>query len=93
MITRESDKFMLRLPGGMRDRIKLAAEQNGRSMNAEIVGTLEKEYPPISDDPKFEQLRNLMLQHLGNPEGLDEADLTRLEGLLSEINRKGRNAK
>ncbi len=38
---RESDKFMLRLPDGMRDRIKAAAEKNGRSMNAEIVNALE----------------------------------------------------
>lgn len=43
--TRMSDKFMLRLPDGMRDRIKLAADKNGRSMNAEIVVTLEKAYP------------------------------------------------
>jgi plasmid stability protein len=42
---RESDKFMLRLPDGMRDRIKAVAAENGRSMNAEIVATLEKEYP------------------------------------------------
>lgn len=38
-------KFVLRLPGGMRDRIKDVAEKNGRSMNAEIIATLEKEYP------------------------------------------------
>jgi len=42
---RESDKFMLRLPSGMRDRIKTVAEENGRSMNAEIVGTLQEAYP------------------------------------------------
>ncbi|WP_418024969.1 Arc family DNA-binding protein (plasmid) [Paracoccus sp. TD-10] len=39
------DQYMLRLPDGMRDRIKAAAEANNRSMNAEIVATLEKEYP------------------------------------------------
>lgn len=36
-----NDKFMLRLPDGMRDRIKAAAEHNNRSMNAEIVMALE----------------------------------------------------
>jgi DNA-directed RNA polymerase subunit F len=41
----KQDKFMLRLPGGMRDRIKAAAEANGRSMNREIVATLEVAYP------------------------------------------------
>lgn len=35
------DKFMLRLPEGMRDRIKAAADRNNRSMNAEIVLALE----------------------------------------------------
>lgn len=42
---RESDKFMLRLPDGMRDRIKYAADLNKRSMNAEIIATLETAYP------------------------------------------------
>jgi len=42
---RDSDKFMLRLPAGMRDRIKVVAEGNGRSMNAEIIGTLQEAYP------------------------------------------------
>ncbi len=47
-----ADKFMLRLPDGMRDRIKLAAERNGRSMNAEIVRALENAFPeePSIDD-------------------------------------------
>lgn len=38
------DQYMLRLPDGMRDRIKAAAAAN-RSMNAEIVATLEEKYP------------------------------------------------
>lgn len=39
------DQYMLRLPDGMRERIKAAAEANNRSMNAEIVATLEEAYP------------------------------------------------
>jgi hypothetical protein len=42
---RGSDQFPLRLPDGLRDRIKQLAEANGRSMNAEIVSTLEEAYP------------------------------------------------
>jgi hypothetical protein len=34
----------------MRDRIKLAADMNARSMNAEIVATLENAYPATSLD-------------------------------------------
>ncbi|UWQ83526.1 Arc family DNA-binding protein [Leisingera caerulea] len=39
------DKFMLRLPDGMRARIRAAAKKNGRSMNAEIVALLEDQFP------------------------------------------------
>lgn len=40
-----NDKFMLRLPDGMRERIKAEAAKNGRSMNTEIIATLEEKYP------------------------------------------------
>ncbi|KKB86485.1 hypothetical protein VW29_02725 [Devosia limi DSM 17137] len=39
------DKYVLRMPDGMRDRIKKAAERSGRSMNAEILAALEHFYP------------------------------------------------
>ena len=45
MTGRDSDKIVLRVPDGMRDRIKQFAADNGRSMNAEIVATLEEAYP------------------------------------------------
>ncbi|MGJ0630052.1 Arc family DNA-binding protein [Xenorhabdus bovienii] len=35
------DKFMLRLPDGMRDTISGMAEKHGRSMNSEIVQIIE----------------------------------------------------
>ncbi len=41
---RGSDQFPLRLPDGMRDRIKEAAMDNSRSMNAEIVARLEESF-------------------------------------------------
>ncbi|WJS83534.1 Arc family DNA-binding protein [Paracoccus sp. TOH] len=43
--SRKMDQFIVRLPDGMRDRIKAAAETNNRSMNAEIVAALEAAYP------------------------------------------------
>jgi len=39
---RASDKFMLRLPDGMRDTISELAKASGRSMNAEIVYRLQQ---------------------------------------------------
>lgn len=39
------EQFQLRLPPGLRDRIKTYAEAHGRSTNAEIVRRLEREFP------------------------------------------------
>jgi hypothetical protein len=41
-LVRDQDKFMLRLPEGVRERIADAARANNRSMNAEIVARLEE---------------------------------------------------
>ncbi len=43
------DQFMLRLPDGMRGRIKAQADFNGRSMNAEIVALLHEKFPEPRD--------------------------------------------
>jgi hypothetical protein len=40
----EHDKFIVRLPYGMRDRIADEAKANNRSMNAEIVSRLERTF-------------------------------------------------
>lgn len=39
--SRDLDKVIVRLPDGMRDRLKAAAEHNRRSMNAEIVARIQ----------------------------------------------------
>jgi|GEM_PF-1541336 len=44
------DQYMLRLPEGMRDRIKQSAEVTGRSMNAEIVQRLKWSFEDIDED-------------------------------------------
>jgi len=38
------DKYILRLPDGMRDQIAVAAKANGRSMNAEMVARLKQSF-------------------------------------------------
>ncbi|AWB48876.1 hypothetical protein HYN69_10515 [Gemmobacter aquarius] len=55
------DQFNLRLPGGLRERIKKAAEDEGRSMNAEIVATLLEKYPEPTEDyrPILELFRHI----------------------------------
>lgn len=47
--SQSQDKFIVRLPDGMRQRIKAAADRNQRSMNAELVSTLQRAYP----DPDY----------------------------------------
>jgi predicted DNA-binding protein len=38
--SRESDKFILRMPDGMRERLAEVAESQGRTMNAVVIGVL-----------------------------------------------------
>lgn len=62
---RESDKFIVRLPDGMRDRIKTAAEANNRSMNAEIVARLDAsfdEMPEVLSDYLENRAQKLQLE-------------------------------
>lgn len=46
------EQFPLRLPDGMRGRIKEAAEQNLRSMNAEIIYQLSRVYGAAGETKK-----------------------------------------
>jgi hypothetical protein len=39
-----ADRFMLRLPEGMRERIRSEAAKNRRSMNSEVVFHLERAF-------------------------------------------------
>lgn len=57
-----TDKFMLRLPDGMRERIKVSADRNGRSMNAEIIAVLYQYFPDdiISEEAAKELVSNLI---------------------------------
>lgn len=41
MTNHHSDKFVARLPDGLRHRLKLAAEKTMRSMNSELILALE----------------------------------------------------
>jgi hypothetical protein len=59
-VGRESDKFMLRFPDGMRDRIADQAKLNNRSMNAEIVARLEQSFDgPVKQSEVEELLQKL----------------------------------
>lgn len=46
---RGDDQYMLRFPPGLRDRVKDAAAEHGRSMNSEIVARLEETFGREAD--------------------------------------------
>lgn len=80
---RGSDQFPLRLPDGMRDRLKEAASESGRSMNAELVNRLEQSFAPLGSDadilnafdkdvsPRARVVARLMTAALSKTEALD----------------------
>ncbi len=61
---RDYDKFMLRLPDGMRDSISELAKKHGRSMNAQIVHILEEYITP----PKVDDMPGLTDEELKSPD-------------------------
>jgi len=58
---RDSFKFMLRLPDDLREALKGACEQSGRSMTAEIIARLEASFEPSSgfSDDQLRALKGL----------------------------------
>lgn len=61
--TNASDKFIIRLPDGMRDRIKTDAEQHGRTMNAEIIARLEDYNDSQSNSNSLDEIRETLNKH------------------------------
>lgn len=83
--SQSQDKFIVRLPDGLRERIKLAADLNNRSMNAEIVDALEEKYPPISDDPKLAELHRLLSKYLSDRANFTDEEEFNLNTLIVEF--------
>jgi plasmid stability protein len=48
-MARDDPQMKLRLPEDLRERIRDRAEQNGRSMNTEILSALTGAFPPSTD--------------------------------------------
>lgn len=67
--SRGSDQFVVRFPDGLRDRIKSAADENGRSMNSEIIERLESSFRESDEIPPMtsQQLRSVIetIEELG----------------------------
>jgi hypothetical protein len=69
--SRTADKFVVRLPQGMRDRIAEVAKQHHRSMNSEIIARLEHsllDLPSLPEQPSRQMLNDQSLDGLTNTE-------------------------
>lgn len=69
--SRTADKFVVRLPEGMRDRIAEVAKQHHRSMNSEIIARLEHsllDLPSLPEQPSRQALNEQRLEDLNHPE-------------------------
>lgn len=66
--SRIADQFVVRFPDGMRDRLKEAAQANGRSMNAEIITRLQDSFEGITihglDEDGLLKIRDMVIKAL-----------------------------
>lgn len=92
--SRKQDQFIVRLPDGMREKIKVAAEANKRSMNAEIVARLEATFRVKSATLQSEIVnptKPLDLNDKAEVARLYRKTLEHLERLLAEVKQDVRN--
>lgn len=69
--SRTADKFVVRLPDGMREHIAEVAKQHHRSMNSEIIARLEHsllDLPILPEQPSRQVLNDKQLDALSHPE-------------------------
>ena len=82
------EKFVIRLPNGLRNKIKHLSEQNRRSMNSEIIMVLEKHIKQhLSEDDLVNELVRSSNQHAENADEDRPADselAKRLQNLPDE---------
>ncbi len=63
--SRTADKFVVRLPEGMRDQVADVARKNHRSMNSEIIDRLEQsllnaQFAPAQNSADAEELKSAL---------------------------------
>ena len=70
--SRTAEKFVLRLPAGLRDRINQAAQSNHRSMNGEMLARIDGS---LDLEEKYEEMRQVNRYLLRRIEILEAAAL------------------
>lgn len=98
--SQQADKFLLRLPDGLRRRIKTIAAANNRSMNAEVVLALAAAYPePTAPESVNQALLDAASAVLADWSatisalGQNPSDNQRISTLSSAIQRAARTPK
>lgn len=86
--SRTADKFVVRLPEGMRDRIAEVAKQHHRSMNSEIIARLEHSLVDLPSLPEQLSRQSLDAQHLDDLNHPERELLIRFR----EMSRRQQNA-
>ena len=88
--SRTADKFVVRLPQGMRDRIADVAKQHHRSMNSEIIARLEHSLLDLPTLPEQNQPSRKML-NAQDTEGLSQHERELLTH-FRDMSRRQQNA-
>lgn len=66
LVGQPGDQFKVRFPDGLRGRLKAAAKANKRSVNAEVISTLEAAYPePVEPESPNEAPRKAAEEVMG----------------------------
>jgi hypothetical protein len=86
-LVRNQDQFLVRLPDGMRDRIKAKADRANISMNEAIVWVLEREFPaPMTLQERTHDLLRLVEALKAGASADSIADVTdEVHTVLTEI--------
>jgi len=82
---RESDKIIIRLPAGMRDMLKRLAEENGRSMSAEVAFALTRHFAEWRVGPMSEDLNDRILERMKAPDIPDREVMRKIARYLEEV--------
>lgn len=75
-------QIALRLPADLRDRVRAAAEAAGRSINSEIIATLEERYPAA---PPFKPQEFIEMMRLYVLAGSDDEDMKRRAAEANDV--------
>lgn len=82
-----ADRFQVRMTSGLRDRIRIAAEANNRSMNSEIVATLEEKYPEISSEMVQARIQEILeILHNAPPGFVAPGLVAEFQSLVKKFN-------